>query len=180
MDDENEQGTLKSQLLKKTTTWKHEFEDHQSQVEKLEDKLMEVKVEMKCTEDDSKELAYLWRGVKNHCNNASLPEIESPLLAALSLSENHSYDQSDGFKLLKSFSTGLIAETTHLESEKVKKEAEVKTLIEDNVRLRVLLDKKEAQLLAMNVQCKWMSLKRSGHIASSFTSPSSYLLIFEC
>lgn len=77
LDDENEQGTLKSQLLKKTTTWKHEFEDHQSQVEKLEDKLMEVKVEMKCTEDDSKELAYLWRGVKNHCNNASLPEIES-------------------------------------------------------------------------------------------------------
>lgn len=63
----------------------------------------------------------------------------------------------------------MIAETTHLESEKVKKEAEVKTLIEDNVRLRVLLDKKEAQLLAMNVQCKWMSLKRSGHIASAFT-----------
>ncbi|KAJ8494249.1 hypothetical protein OPV22_015970 [Ensete ventricosum] len=31
----------------------------------------------------------------------------------------------------------LIAETTHLENEKVKKEAEVKTLIEENVRLRV-------------------------------------------
>ncbi|CAL9112655.1 unnamed protein product [Musa textilis] len=65
MDDENEQGTVKSQPLEKTTTWEDEFEEgHQSQVEKLEEKLMEVKAEMKCTEDDSKETAYLQRRVK--------------------------------------------------------------------------------------------------------------------
>lgn len=56
----------------------------------------------------------------------------------------------------------LVAETTHLENEKVKKEAEVQKLIEENVRLRTLLDKKEAQLLAMNEQCKWMALNSPG------------------
>ncbi|RWV84336.1 hypothetical protein BHE74_00057537 [Ensete ventricosum] len=56
----------------------------------------------------------------------------------------------------------LVAETTHLENEKIKKEAEVQKLIEENVRVRTLLDKKEAQLLAMNEQCKWMALNSPG------------------
>jgi cell shape-determining protein MreC len=45
-----------------------------------------------------------------------------------------------------------------LESEKVQKEAEVQKLMEENVRLTALVDKKEAQLLAMNEQCKMMAL----------------------
>lgn len=45
-----------------------------------------------------------------------------------------------------------------MESEKVQKEAEVQKLMEENVRLTALVDKKEAQLLAMNEQCKMMAL----------------------
>ncbi|KAG6505766.1 hypothetical protein ZIOFF_038131 [Zingiber officinale] len=56
----------------------------------------------------------------------------------------------------------LSAENCHLENEKVQKEAEVQKLIEENARLITLVDKKEAQLLAMNEQCKFMAL-RSPH-----------------
>ncbi|RRT66271.1 hypothetical protein B296_00032286, partial [Ensete ventricosum] len=52
----------------------------------------------------------------------------------------------------------LLVETTHLQNDKVQKEAEVQKLIEENVRLRALLDKKEAELLAMNEQCKFMAI----------------------
>ncbi|OAY77851.1 uncharacterized protein LOC109727329 isoform X2 [Ananas comosus] len=55
----------------------------------------------------------------------------------------------------------LIAKTTHLENEKEQKEAEVQKLMEENVRLRAQLDKKEAQLLAMSEQCKFMALNNS-------------------
>ncbi|KAF9620809.1 hypothetical protein IFM89_014746 [Coptis chinensis] len=53
----------------------------------------------------------------------------------------------------------LVALASQLEGEKVKKEAEVKKLMTENIRLASLLDKKEAQLLAMNEQCKEMALK---------------------
>nr|XP_018676936.1 PREDICTED: uncharacterized protein LOC103973362 isoform X1 [Musa acuminata subsp. malaccensis] len=52
----------------------------------------------------------------------------------------------------------LLVETTHLQNDKFQKEAEVQKLIEENVRLRALLDKKEAELLAMNEQCKFMAI----------------------
>ncbi|XP_022775410.1 uncharacterized protein LOC111317235 isoform X1 [Durio zibethinus] len=55
----------------------------------------------------------------------------------------------------------LVAKTTQLEGEKKQKEAEVQKLMEENVRLTALLDKKEAQLLAMNEQCKVMALSAS-------------------
>ena len=55
----------------------------------------------------------------------------------------------------------LVAKTTQLEGEKTQKEAEVQRLMEENVRLHALLDKKEAQLLAMNEQCKMMALNAS-------------------
>lgn len=55
----------------------------------------------------------------------------------------------------------LVAKTTQLEGEKMQKEAEVQKLMEENVRLTALLDKKEAQLLAMNEQCKVMALNAS-------------------
>ncbi|CAL5327657.1 unnamed protein product [Camellia sinensis] len=48
----------------------------------------------------------------------------------------------------------LVEKTTQLNSEKMQKETEVQKLMEENVRLTTLLDKKEAQLLAMNEQCK--------------------------
>lgn len=56
----------------------------------------------------------------------------------------------------------LIAKTTRLEAEKVQKEAEVQNLMEENVRLTAMLDKKEAQLLAMNEQMKFMALNSPG------------------
>lgn len=44
----------------------------------------------------------------------------------------------------------------------MQKEAEVQKLMAENVRLTALLDKKEAQLLAMNEQCKFMALNSHG------------------
>lgn len=55
----------------------------------------------------------------------------------------------------------MVAKTTQLESEKTQKEAEVQKLMEENMNLTALLDKKEAQLLAMNEQCKVMALSAS-------------------
>ncbi|XP_028774520.1 uncharacterized protein LOC114749567 [Neltuma alba] len=55
----------------------------------------------------------------------------------------------------------LVEKTTQLEGEKMQKEAEVQRLMEENVRLSSLLDKKEAQLLALNEQCKVMALSAS-------------------
>lgn len=55
----------------------------------------------------------------------------------------------------------LVVKTTQLESEKMQKETEVQKLMDENVRLSALLDKKEAQLLAMNEQCKVMALSAS-------------------
>ncbi|WMV18079.1 hypothetical protein MTR67_011464 [Solanum verrucosum] len=55
----------------------------------------------------------------------------------------------------------LAAKTTQLESEKMQKEVQVQKLMEENVKLTTLLDKKEAQLLAMNEQCKVMALSAS-------------------
>lgn len=55
----------------------------------------------------------------------------------------------------------LVGKTTQLEGEKMQKEAEVQKLMEENVKLSTLLDKKEAQLLALNEQCKMMALSAS-------------------
>lgn len=58
----------------------------------------------------------------------------------------------------------LVVKTTQLESEKMQKETEVQKLMDENVRLSALLDKKEAQLLAMNEQCKVMALSAASNI----------------
>lgn len=55
----------------------------------------------------------------------------------------------------------LVLKTTQLETEKKKKEGEVEKLMEENLRLNNVLDQKEAQLLAMNEQCKLMALSGS-------------------
>nr|GMC57408.1 golgin candidate 5-like [Ipomoea batatas]GME08388.1 golgin candidate 5-like [Ipomoea batatas] len=62
------------------------------------------------------------------------------------------------FQTIERLFERLVAKTTQLESEKAQKEAEVQKLMEENVKLTALLDKKEAQLLAMNQQCKLMAL----------------------
>ena len=43
----------------------------------------------------------------------------------------------------------------------MQKETEVQKLMEENVKLSALLDKKEAQILALNEQCKVMALSSS-------------------
>ncbi|KAH1082026.1 hypothetical protein J1N35_021787 [Gossypium stocksii] len=65
------------------------------------------------------------------------------------------------FQTIERLFERLVAKTTQLEGEKKQKEDEVQKLMEENVRLSALLDKKEAQLLAMNEQCKVMALSSS-------------------
>ncbi|KAK4733349.1 hypothetical protein R3W88_007610 [Solanum pinnatisectum] len=65
------------------------------------------------------------------------------------------------FQTIERLFERLAAKTTQLESEKMQKEVQVQKLIEENVKLTTLLDKKEAQLLAMNEQCKVMALSAS-------------------
>ncbi|XP_074346066.1 uncharacterized protein LOC141684833 [Apium graveolens] len=65
------------------------------------------------------------------------------------------------FQTIEKLFERLVAKTTQLECEKVQKETEIQKLMEENVKLSALLDKKEAQLLAMNEQCKVMALSAS-------------------
>ncbi|XP_047175208.1 uncharacterized protein LOC124842704 [Vigna umbellata] len=65
------------------------------------------------------------------------------------------------FRTIERLFEKLVAKTTQLEGEKMQKEAEVQKLMQENVRLSALLDKKEAQLLALNEQCKVMALSAS-------------------
>ncbi|KAG4939199.1 hypothetical protein AAZX31_16G115800 [Glycine max] len=65
------------------------------------------------------------------------------------------------FQTIEKLFERLVGKTTQLEGEKMQKEAEVQKLMEENVRLSALLDKKEAQLLALNEQCKMMALSAS-------------------
>ncbi|XP_074574787.1 uncharacterized protein LOC141831299 [Curcuma longa] len=79
----------------------------------------------------------------------------------ISISESLLSSESQ-FQTIQKHLDRLVAETDHLENEKAQKEAEVQKLIEENVRLRALLDNKESQLLAMNEQYKWMLLNNPG------------------
>ncbi|XP_022638488.1 uncharacterized protein LOC106769105 isoform X2 [Vigna radiata var. radiata] len=65
------------------------------------------------------------------------------------------------FQTIERLFERLVGKTTQLEGEKMQKEAEVQKLMEENVRLSAMLDKKEAQLLALNEQCKMMALSSS-------------------
>ena len=55
----------------------------------------------------------------------------------------------------------LVVKTTQLETEKKQKEAEIQKLMDENMRLSAILDKKEAQLVAMSEQCKVLALSAS-------------------
>lgn len=65
------------------------------------------------------------------------------------------------FQTIEKLFERLVAKTTQLETEKKQKETEVQKLMDENIRLNALVDKKEAQLLAMNEQCKVMALGAS-------------------
>ncbi|CAA2966748.1 Hypothetical predicted protein [Olea europaea subsp. europaea] len=62
------------------------------------------------------------------------------------------------FQTIERLFERLVVKTSQLENEKTQKEVEVQKLMEENVRLTALLDKKEAQLVAMNEQCKVLAL----------------------
>ncbi|MCL7031682.1 hypothetical protein MKW94_017472 [Papaver nudicaule] len=66
------------------------------------------------------------------------------------------------FQTIERLFDRLVAKTSQLESEKMQKEAEVQKLMEENIKLTSMLDKKDAQLMAMNEQCKFMALNGSG------------------
>ncbi|RAL52560.1 hypothetical protein DM860_017254 [Cuscuta australis] len=63
------------------------------------------------------------------------------------------------FQTIERLFERLVEKTGQLESEKMQKETEVRKLMEENVSLTALLDKKEAQLRALNEQCKVMALR---------------------
>ncbi|CAH9133450.1 unnamed protein product [Cuscuta epithymum] len=65
------------------------------------------------------------------------------------------------FQTIERLFERLVEKTSQLESEKMQKEAEVGKLMQENVNLTALLDKKEAQLHALNEQCKVMALSAS-------------------
>ncbi|CAM0909875.1 unnamed protein product [Alopecurus aequalis] len=62
------------------------------------------------------------------------------------------------FETMEKLFDRLVARTNQLETEKAQKEAEVQKVMEENVRLRAMVDKKDAQLQAMSEQCKFMAL----------------------
>uniref|UniRef100_A0ACD5ZC66 Uncharacterized protein n=1 Tax=Avena sativa TaxID=4498 RepID=A0ACD5ZC66_AVESA len=64
------------------------------------------------------------------------------------------------FETMEKLFDRLVARTNQLETEKAQKEAEVQKVMEENVRLRAMVDKKDAQLQAMSEQCKFMALNR--------------------
>ncbi|VFQ75494.1 unnamed protein product [Cuscuta campestris] len=65
------------------------------------------------------------------------------------------------FQTIERLFERLVEKANQLESEKAQKEGEVQKRMEENVRLNALVDMKEAQLLAMNEQCKLMALGAS-------------------
>nr|DAD47040.1 TPA_asm: hypothetical protein HUJ06_016977 [Nelumbo nucifera] len=65
MEEDVDFSTLKSQLSETSIIWKQEMERHQSQVDALQAKLVEVKASIQDSgEDAKKELEVLWRRVK--------------------------------------------------------------------------------------------------------------------
>lgn len=65
------------------------------------------------------------------------------------------------FQTIEKLFERLVEKTTQVETEKKQKEAEVEKLMDENMRLNALLDKKETQLVAMSEQCKVMALNAS-------------------
>lgn len=61
----SEQSMTQDQPSQENITWKQELEHQQDQVESLQDKLMEVRLSIQCSETDAKkELEFLWCRVK--------------------------------------------------------------------------------------------------------------------
>lgn len=120
--------------------------------QKVEDMVLETSRQRQRAADNEQELSRVKQDFESlRSYVSSLISVRETLLSS-----------EKQFQTMEKLFDRLIAKTSHLESEKAKKEAEVQKLMEENVSLRSLLDKKEAQLLAMNEQCKFMALNNSG------------------
>ncbi|KAJ6732768.1 KINECTIN-LIKE PROTEIN [Salix koriyanagi] len=118
---------------------------------RVEDLVEETSRQRQCAAENEQELCRVKRdfdSLKSYVS--SLISVRETLLS----SERQ-------FQTIERLFERLVAKTTQLEGEKMQKETEVQKLMEENVRLSALLDKKEAQLLGMNEQCKLMALNAS-------------------
>ncbi|KAJ6420227.1 hypothetical protein OIU84_030189 [Salix udensis] len=118
---------------------------------RVEDLVEETSRQRQCAAENEQELCRVKRdfdSLKSYVS--SLISVRETLLS----SERQ-------FQAIERLFERLVAKTTQLEGEKMQKETEVQKLMEENVRLSALLDKKEAQLLGMNEQCKLMALNAS-------------------
>ncbi|XP_017699978.2 cilia- and flagella-associated protein 57 [Phoenix dactylifera] len=119
--------------------------------QKVEDMVQETSRQRQRAAESEQELCHVKRDFESlRSYVSSLISVRETLL----LSEKQ-------FQTIEKHFDRLIAKTTHLENEKMQKEAEVQKLMEENVSLRAQLDKKETQLLAINEQCKFMALNNS-------------------
>ncbi|CAL1394612.1 unnamed protein product [Linum trigynum] len=121
------------------------LEDMQQRIENLVD---EISRQTQRAEENEQELSRVKRdfeSLKSYVS--SLMSVRETLLSS-----------EQQFQTIERLFERLVAKTTQLEGEKMQKETEVQKLMDENVKLTALLDKKEAQLLAMNEQCKVMAL----------------------
>ncbi|KAL5705138.1 hypothetical protein ACHQM5_023480 [Ranunculus cassubicifolius] len=119
--------------------------------QKVEDMVLETSRQRQRAAENEQELFRVKQDFESlRSYVGSLISVREMLLS----SENH---QTSEMQLER-----VVALAAQLEGEKVKKEAEVQKLMAENIRLTSMLDKKEAQLLAMNEQCKVMALNSYG------------------
>lgn len=118
--------------------------------QKVEDMVQETSIQRHRATENEQELSRVKRDFESlRSYVSSLINIRETLISS-----------EKQFQTMERLFERLIAKTSHLETEKEQKEAEVQKLLLENGRLSDLLDKKEAQLLAMSEQCKFMALNR--------------------
>ncbi|KAG6767836.1 hypothetical protein NC652_018471 [Populus alba x Populus x berolinensis] len=118
---------------------------------RVEDLVEETSRQRQCAAENEQELCRVKRDFES---------LKSYVSSLISVRETLLSSERQ-FQTIERLFERLVAKTTQLEGEKMQKETEVQKLMEENVRLSALLDKKEAQLLAMNEQCKLMALNAS-------------------
>lgn len=119
--------------------------------QKVEDMVLETSRQRQRAAENEQELSRVKQDFESlRSYVSSLISVREMILS----SENHQTSEMQFERL--------VTLAAQLEGEKVKKESEVQKLMAENIRLTSMLDKKEAQLLAMNEQCKVMALNSYG------------------
>lgn len=119
--------------------------------QKVEDMVLETSRQRQRAAENEQELSRVKQDFESlRSYVSSLISVREMILS----SENHQTSEMQFERL--------VTLAAQLEGEKVKKETEVQKLMAENIRLTSMLDKKEAQLLAMNEQCKVMALNSYG------------------